>query len=246
MESPFVRCFSYAMIKYTFHADCLCDEYLFFFLTKAFTDTAYCVGVYSLIHESRAHETSTRNWLECTGMACARKCFAGCSSHVDSVVDEPSMENGVRAALFKLRKTKYFYVEFLFFAESLLSNQSSSFLHWILFSLGFHRNIRMWGHWVWQIEMWCSSKNDFFFEHFLVRYFSSLFTGVLPFSNVHLMHYQDVVLVNMWMTWIVKVDSFLFYLSIHSFIDDGLMADFFLAIHRVYGLRCVDGAKAIQ
>lgn len=175
------------------------------------------------MYMNHAH-SEHQHWLECigrlerTGMTCARDCLAGCSSRVNSVVHEPSMENGVRAAaaapMFKI----YFYVVFI-------SKHRTELEPAIIFSADFFSPINSYvgtlGVTNWDVMLF-ELRFFFFPVHFPVRYSSSLFTGTallmtMPFfscveffrmSVIRLVHYH-VVLVNMWMTWIVKVDSLL-------------------------------------
>lgn len=119
---------------------------------------------------------TSADWNVGIGMMCAHNCIAGCSSHIYSVVYEPSMENGVRCACYswctlKLRWRNIFTSNFVFFFRCIAAFELE-----FLFSLGIgidtHRNV-----WVWQIEMWCYSKYNFFFllliflSAILARYF---------------------------------------------------------------------------
>lgn len=244
-DFPFVRCFP-IFDHFAWTAFVLMFFFCFFFFvsTKAFTDTAYCVGVYSLfisIHDSRAYH----NRLEITGMANARDHHTGCSSHINSVVNEPSMGNVVRACCCsgsptETPTTKYFYVAFTCFSDSLL-------LHWhrtgILFGFFSLARIPSLHSYVGCDKLRCDviRKHIFFsFSHLLVRlrYFSSQFTAAADtffcFSSFffsvqmirtcvrrthcRMLFWQTCEWHELW-KWI-SFDYFIF--SFNSFVEDGI------------------------
>lgn len=174
------------------------------------------------------------------------------------------MVSVLQAGAIDIAMTKYFYVV-IFSADSHCTEIEPGFLfssgiyflffRWISISMYRHSFV-CWGRCdVWQIEMWCYLKYDFFFRiYFLVRYFSSLFAkdahsaddaffpACRDFSNVFASSslYCHVVLVNMWIDMNGESgfhSTILFYLSIHTFIiDNGLMA-----FYPVFVCVCVCG-----